>query len=185
MPKAHTSAAYPVVRLHTRKKGAEAKGESAVRTKADQNQSCIWAERGNHSCHLHRQCIRSSPNPCLQMDHHCAWSNPCWVYTPAPLAPALLPWGEGAHVGREEIIHLKEMEPARTWPSGLLLHLYPQYGDDRHLEEKFWLTPGSVSCSSISSLISYQLNSHQHTLRKYMTCVHMRFSSPNKATIQS
>ena len=69
---------------------------------------------GNNCWHLYRQHIRDSLELCLQ---------PTWVESPhgPPLLQHYSLWGKGHSTGRGESTHLKETEPARAWPSGLLL----------------------------------------------------------------
>ena len=52
--------------------------------------------------------------------------------------------------------------------------------DGHWAEEKPFLTPGSSPSTSSSSLTSYHGDSCQHSLRKDLTCVHIKFSSASK-----
>ena len=100
-------------------------------------------DRGKHYWYLWKQCITHT---------HIHVGGPGI----APLVPALLlPEAKVLVLGEARYIYLKAMEPAWTWPSGVLLQplgkpTQTQLGRIGHWAEKIWLTFGSGS-SSLSS----------------------------------
>lgn len=97
--------------------------------------------------------------------------------------------GARVPVQEEGKIHLKGTKPAQSQSSGLLLQQlgirpHTEYGSDSHgAEDNFHLTTDSSSIPPISSPTSYQSDSYQYTLRKDITCVHIKSSSPTKAMV--
>lgn len=77
-------------------------------------------DKGNNFWCLCRQCIGGSLDICLQPNHFSPCSTMSWEPVHAPLASALLPTGARISVLGERKAHLKRMESAWNWPTGLL-----------------------------------------------------------------
>ena len=124
-PRAHTGPPCPLERQKTRAREHSPSGEFSCRTKeAWRSEAASDQDTGNHYYYLHRQHIRSN-----------LFSDPGWTTTShspnhAEFShqPLLLkhcyPLGQGCQCWKGRELHLKWMEPAQTWSSGLLLLLF-------------------------------------------------------------
>ena len=146
--------------------GEEGEGQRELGPKAAYEQI-----KENNCRFLHRQQIRDSSDICLRptlakgqhgvpLHQHC------------PL------WSKGPSAWRIESTHLTGTGPAQDWISRFLLQQLETYWAER----KSCLTRSFSSSLSISSHTHYQGYSCQHTLRKNVTCIHIKSSSPTKGT---
>ena len=124
-PRAHTGPPCPLERQKTRAREHSPSGEFSCRTKeAWRSEAVSDQDTGNHYYYLHMQHIRSN-----------LFSVPGWTtashspnhveFSHQPLlVKHCYPLGQGCQCWKGRELHLKWMEPAQTWSSGLLLLLF-------------------------------------------------------------
>lgn len=105
----------------------------------------------------------------LLLCQDCSRVGTCSCFSCSSPAPC---WGKGTNAGIGESTRLEGMEPAQTWPSGILLQQLrtrscPRQGSVSHWAwEEPWLTPGPGSSPSTCSTPSPKV---LHTLWEDVT----------------